>query len=83
MERLPEHILSKIQSAKERRLVELDLSWEYGMPESDQLIKVPDQVFELENLATLKLKGNNLTELPPEIGRLTNLSVFVLPCVLI
>ena len=39
----------------------------------NQLQAVPSAIFSLQNLTVLSLRGNNLTSVPPAIGRLKRL----------
>lgn len=40
---------------------------------SNALTRLPNEIFNLDNLTVLSLRNNNLTELPPSISRLENL----------
>eukprot|EP00741_Cyanophora_paradoxa_P016013 tig00000042_g15459.t1 len=55
---------AEIEEAGPENILELDLSY-------NVLTSIPgDELAKLTNLATLRLRGNRLTALPPEIGRL-------------
>jgi len=56
-----------IKKAKKENATKLDLS-------RRDLIKMPDEVFELTNLTRLNLNSNQLTEIPEAIGKLTSLT---------
>ncbi len=73
MNNLPRHIRERIEEAKIRQLRELDLSWEWGMPETYRLEEVPAEVFEFEQLEVLNLSTNLFHDIPNSIARLRNL----------
>ena len=60
MIKVSQHILDKIRKAKKFRATSLNLS-------NLQLAKIPDSVFELNNVREIDLSKNKLTELPKEI----------------
>ena len=70
----PDWANKRIQNAKEEDLTHLDLNgWK-----QEKLIEIPSEVFELRKLTYLDLGHNNLTNLPPEIGDLSNLKTILL-----
>ncbi|MGK7893497.1 MAG: COR domain-containing protein [Xenococcus sp. (in: cyanobacteria)] len=70
-ENIPELFQQRIQEAKEKQLEELDLG---NNSYENRLIKIPDEVFELNHLKVLKLDHNRISELPESLGNLTNLT---------
>ena len=60
-------IKERIQEAKNKKLKKLDL----GL---FNLTEVPGNVWELEQLEVLSLRGNKLTSLPESISELSNLT---------
>jgi Leucine-rich repeat (LRR) protein len=62
-----------IQTARESRAEELDLSWNYGRPESEKLSELPKELDQLTQLQTLNLSGNALSALPESLGQLRQL----------
>ncbi len=62
-----DHLLQRINEAKEQQSKKLDLSYE-------QLTQIPDAVFELTHLTELNLTGNHLKNLPESITKLAHLT---------
>ena len=75
MDRIPKHILYKIREAKEKHLEELDLSNNPKTSYRNKLTKIPEQVFELQNLRILKLKNHQIYKLSRNIIKLKNLTL--------
>jgi small GTP-binding protein len=71
METTPEPILKNIREAKQRHLAELDLNY---VKKIGRLTHIPDEVFELEDLEALSLRGHELESLPESVSRLQNLT---------
>ena len=61
----------QIQEAKRGKLKELNLS---SSTKFLQLAKIPEEVFELKQITTLNLNGNQIDKIPESIGYLTNLT---------
>jgi Leucine-rich repeat (LRR) protein len=64
------HTLKRIAEVKKHRLKRLDLS-NWGT--NEKLTRIPDEVFELEDLEVLNLSRNLLTSVPESIFNLRNL----------
>ncbi|MGB0983813.1 MAG: leucine-rich repeat domain-containing protein [Saprospiraceae bacterium] len=62
------YILDKIQEAKEKELIKLDLS-------NLQITDIPNEVFKLKSLKILGLDGNNIWDVPSQINQLKALEV--------
>ena len=62
-----EEALKRIKEAAETGATELHINWQ-------GLTELPAEVFQLTNLTSLDLFGNELSSLPPEIVQLTNLT---------
>ena len=76
MEKLPGYISKRIQKAKEQQLKELDLSQDW-----DSILgldRIPDEVFELNQLEVLDLSYNALSFIPESISQLKNLKKLIL-----
>ena len=71
---IPPHFLARIQEAKEKQLVELDLINNWSTKEENKLTIIPPQVFELTQLKSLNLCSNRIEEIPESIGNLTQLN---------
>lgn len=71
---VPQWALERIRDAKERKLEALDLSVVAG-EERECLSKLPESLFELIDLTSLKLSNNSLTGLPEAITRLQRLTI--------
>ncbi len=69
MSDIPPKFQARIKEAKEQGLTELDLSSD----DYPLLNSIPIEVFELEQLRSLKLTNNNIATIPPDITRLTHL----------
>jgi Leucine-rich repeat (LRR) protein len=69
----PSYFSRRIQQAKQQQLKELDLSNDWETRETAKLNKIPDEVFELEQLEKLNLARNSLKQIPHSIARLRNL----------
>ena len=67
----------KIQEVKEKQLKKLDLSYINSF-ESDQFqesTKIPAEVFDLKQIESLSLSGNQLKSVPESLGNLTKLTI--------
>ncbi len=62
---------ARIEEAKQQGLKQLDLSNYYYT--DDKLKEIPPEVFELEQLESLNLSGNDIATIPQDITRLENL----------
>ncbi len=67
MESTTDHIKGKINVVKEKKIKLLNLSGE-------NLLQIPDEVFELENLEVLNLSYNQLEDIPDQITNLHKLT---------
>ncbi|MCC5629271.1 leucine-rich repeat domain-containing protein [Nostoc sphaeroides CHAB 2801] len=74
MANTPQRFLEKIREAKEKKLKELDLSGNWDAHFDETLTEIPAEVFELEWLEVLNLRGNQLTTLPEAIAKLQQLT---------
>ncbi|HAC65980.1 MAG TPA: hypothetical protein DCF68_21220 [Cyanothece sp. UBA12306] len=73
---LNSEVQQKIERAKKENLTELDLSVRgYWLAENDdkKLTQIPVEVFELQQLKVLNLRGNSIPEIPEQINQLRNL----------
>ena len=64
----------KIQQALQSGATELDLSNDYNTPDEKKLTELPDSIWKLKQLTSLKLAYNKLTTLPDSLGQLTLLT---------
>ena len=69
MSDIPPKFQARIKEAKEQGLTELDLSSD----DYPLLNSIPIEVFELEQLRSLKLTNNYIATIPQDITRLTHL----------
>ncbi len=74
MNNIPKHFLRKIQEAQNKQLKELHLDCNWGAPDDQKLPHIPAEVFELEHLEVLNLRGNRLTTVPNVITQLHSLT---------
>ena len=73
MNNIPPKFEARIKEAKEQGLKKLDLSNDLGTDDADKLTEIPVEVFELKQLESLNLSGNQLKHLPESISQLSNL----------
>jgi small GTP-binding protein len=69
----PEEVRRRIKECKQKRLAELNLNG-WNAPDNEKLTTIPAEVFELNWLERLNLRGNQLKEFPDFITRLQKLS---------
>ena len=74
MENIPKKFLEKIREAKEKQLKELEFGGDWGEEAEKKLTIIPPEVFELEELKSLKLGNNLLRFIPEGITHLKNLT---------
>src|SRR6185503_12221039 len=63
----------KIEEARRSGARELDLSCGYGRPDTEKLSEWPESLYQLTELRSLDLFGNQLTALPESLGHLSQL----------
>ena len=63
----------KIEAARRSGAKKLDLSVDFGRPDSEGLIELPESLGQLTQLHSLDLFDNQLTALPEWLGELTQL----------
>ena len=63
----------KIEAARRSGAKKLDLSVDFGRPDSEGLIELPESLGHLTQLHSLNLFDNQLTALPDFLGQLTEL----------
>ena len=64
----------KIQEALQSGVTELELGGEYNTPDEEKLTELPESLWELKQLKSLKINYTKLTTLPDSIGQLTQLT---------
>ena len=64
----------KIAEALQSGATELDLSNKYDAPDEKKLTELPDSLWKLTHLTSLKLSQNKLTSLPDLLGQFTQLT---------
>ena len=73
----PEWALEKIREAQEKKINVLDLSFIYNRGR-EKLTKLPEEIFELSELMSLNLIGNELSSLPESLAWLQKLNALYL-----
>jgi len=70
MTKIPLAIQNKIETARNQKLKELDLSYKVTL---FKLKKIPSSIFDLTDLEILNLRNNEISEIPREILQLKQL----------
>ncbi|MGB3513284.1 MAG: COR domain-containing protein [Microcoleaceae cyanobacterium] len=71
---IPQRFQIIIQAAKDKKLKQLDLSNYLFSRDDEKLTEIPTEVWELEQLEVLNLRGHKLKTIPESISQLTNLT---------
>ena len=75
---IPIHFADIIETVREQKLTELNLSSPPGTKDEDQLHRIPLEVLKFSWLKKLDLTGNNIEYIPESIGNLANLNKLLL-----